>query len=304
MRETAETAGTETTKTETTPKEAGALQRPGVLRVMTMNVLAPGYADGEARRAVLREEVRRLAPDVLALQEVTRREADGLAADGWHVVPHPAWGPDGVGAVLAARLPFGARASDRLAVTERTSRTPWCGVVVAGLPLPEPLGTVVLVHHKPSWPYGFERERELQAVAAARLAEELRERCGARHTVLLGDLDAPPEAASLRFLRGLASLEGTSVCHQDAWEAVHPGEPGWTFSPRNPLVRDGDMPEEAGRRIDHILVGCGPCGPGLHIARCERVLTGPVDGVQASDHYGLFADLIPPHHPPGRWAGE
>jgi len=47
-----------------------------------------------------------------------------------------------------------------------------------------------------------------------------------RQTILLGDLDAEPDSASVRFLRGLQSVEGMSVCYQDAWERVHPGQPG------------------------------------------------------------------------------
>ena len=36
------------------------------------------------------------------------------------------------------------------------------------------------------------------------------------HCVLAGDLDAVPESASVRFLRGLQSLGGLSVCYRDA----------------------------------------------------------------------------------------
>ncbi|MBP0461032.1 endonuclease/exonuclease/phosphatase family protein [Streptomyces montanisoli] len=275
------------------------------VRLMTMNVLAPQYADGASRRAVLAREIQRLRPDVLALQEVTREDVAELVGAGWHVVPHPRWSSDGVGAVLAARRPFGHTTADTLQVTARTARTDWCGAVAAELTFPEPIGPLLVIHHKPSWPYGYEHERELQALAAARLADETAAEVAAerpvRHTVLLGDLDASPGAASLRFLRGSQSLGGTSVCFQDAWSAVHPGEPGPTFSPRNPLVRRGDMPEAQDRRIDYILLRCGLYGPGLRVSSCRRVLVEPVDGVQASDHYGVVADLTPPDHTPGLW---
>ncbi|MEU1934458.1 endonuclease/exonuclease/phosphatase family protein [Streptomyces coeruleorubidus] len=268
---------------------------------MTMNVLAPQYADGASRRAVLAREIRHQEPDVLALQEVTREDMAALVDDGWHVVPHPRWSSDGVGAVLAARRPFGHTVTDTLQVTERTERTSWCGVVAAEVRFPEPLGTVRVVHHKPSWPYDHEYERELQALVTARLVESVAAERPVRHTVLLGDFDATPEAASLRFLQGLQSLDGMSVCFQDAWSAVHAGEPGPTFSPANPLVRRGDMPEASDRRIDYILLRCGPHGPTLHASSCRRVLVRPVNGVYASDHYGLVADLTLPGHPPGRW---
>jgi endonuclease/exonuclease/phosphatase family metal-dependent hydrolase len=273
------------------------------LRVLTMNVLDPRYADGPARRRVLTDAVAAAAPDVLALQEVVADDVERLAADGWYVVPHPHTSPDGVGAVLATRTPPGRVRSDPLRVSGRTARTPWCGVVAAEVAYDEPLGGVLLVHHKPSWPYGFELEREWQARAAAVLAEEM-VTAGAgqlRHAVAMGDFDAGPDAASLRFWRGLQSLGSVSVCWQDAWEAVRPGEPGHTFSPRNPLVRAGDMPLEAGRRIDHVLTRCGIHGPTLRVSACERFLVDPVDGVQASDHYGLLVDLDVPERAPGDW---
>ncbi|MGW0474953.1 hypothetical protein [Streptomyces coeruleorubidus] len=61
------------------------------------------------------------------------------------------------------------------------------------------------------------------------------------------------------------------------------------------------MPEASDRRIDYILLRCGPHGPTLHASSCRRVLVRPVNGVYASDHYGLVADLTLPGHPPGRW---
>jgi len=134
----------------------------------------------------------------------------------------------------------------------------------------------------------FERERELQAVALARVLEELAtgQQC---HVVVAGDFDADPAAASVRFWTGRQSLEGLSVCYRDAWESLHPQEPGHTFTPENPLVADPDWPF---RRIDYILVRCGEHGgPTLAIRSCERIFDDPIEGVQVSDHYGLSAEL-------------
>ena len=49
------------------------------------------------------------------------------------------------------------------------------------------------------------------------------------------------------------------------------------------------------RRIDYIFVRCGEHeGPTLEIASCERIFDEPVDGVWASDHFGVSADLVTP----------
>jgi endonuclease/exonuclease/phosphatase family metal-dependent hydrolase len=90
-----------------------------------------------------------------------------------------------------------------------------------------------------------------------------------------------------------------SVCYQDAWEYVHPLDPGYTFDLENPLVRDGEVATAVTRKIDHILVRSGLHGPTLRVADCQRVLDGPVDGVWASDHYGVVADLCTPDDGPG-----
>lgn len=162
-----------------------------------------------------------------------------------------------------------------------------CGALVAPIEAPPPLGSLLFANHLPSWQLAFERERELQAVA---LAEELAG--GGRHTIVVGDLDADPTAAGIRFLTGRQSLGGISVCYRDAWESARSGDPGDTFSPANDLLTDPDWPFS---RIDYVLVRCGEHGgPTLRIASCDRVLDAPRAGVWASDHFGLTAVLEPP----------
>lgn len=200
-----------------------------------------------------------------------------------------------MGASIASRWPLGNVREADLHVTPRLDPSQrWIGsLAVAEVLVPEPVGPLLFVHHKPSWQRGFEYERELQAAAAARFVERL---VGGRnvHVVMAGDFDATPDASSVRFWRGRQSLDGTSVCYRDAWESVHPGEPGHTFSPRNPLVAGGDMPLELGRRIDYVMVRCGDYGPTLVISSCERIFDEPVEGVWGSDHFGVVADLAVP----------
>ncbi len=139
----------------------------------------------------------------------------------------------------------------------------------------------------------FEYERELQAVVAARVIEE-RVRQNGLHVMLVGDLDAEPDATSIRFWCGRQSLGGMSVCYRDAWQSTHPHEPGDTFTPDNPLMAlaNWDWPF---RRIDYLFVRCGEHGgPTLRISSCQRVFDEPTGEVWASDHFGLVADLAIP----------
>lgn len=162
-----------------------------------------------------------------------------------------------------------------------------------------PVGRLVVAHHKPNWPFPLEIEREQQAWRAALAVERL---AGDGPAVVLGDFDATPDAASLSVWKGRRSFDGVSVCYQDAWETVRPGEPGFTFSAENPLVRAGEVATAVSRRIDYVLVRAGRHGALLDVQRCDRLLDRPVEDVWASDHYGVVADLAVPRHAPGTWA--
>ena len=54
------------------------------------------------------------------------------------------------------------------------------------------------------------------------------------------------------------------------------------------------MALEVGRRIDHVMVRCVERGPTLDVRACERIFDEAVDGVWASDHFGVVADLVMP----------
>jgi endonuclease/exonuclease/phosphatase family metal-dependent hydrolase len=265
------------------------------VRVATLNLWGRNgsWAD---RRSVLINGFRELRPDLVALQEPIKTEDydqvvdllgpefdvvhydTGLVGDGDH---H--------GASIASRWPLGEVQEVDLNVSPRTADFP-CTTLIAEILTPDSIGPLLFANHLPSYQLNFEYERELQAVAAARFIEKL---VGQRstHVVLAGDFDADPEAASVRFWCGRQSLGGMSVCYRDAWESTHPGDPGHTFTPDNPLVVNPDWPF---RRIDYIFVRCADYGPTLEISSCARIFDEPIDGVWASDHFGVVADLALP----------
>jgi endonuclease/exonuclease/phosphatase family metal-dependent hydrolase len=269
------------------------------LRVLTMNIYGPGNPDWERRHQLAAETIQALDPDVIALQEVPVDSTEVLQRllGPDHHLAHFSQRENGVGGTLATRWPHRLIREIDLRITERSRDTlTWSAAVL--VEVETPLGPVVVTHHKPSWPFPFELERERQAVLVARALEEY---IGSRdlHAVVLGDFDATPDSASMLFWRGRRPAEGISVCYQDAWEYVHPDDPGHTFELANPLVREGEVATAVARKIDHILVRSGLHGPTLQVADCRRVLDRPVDGVWASDHYGVLADLAPPDQPPG-----
>jgi endonuclease/exonuclease/phosphatase family metal-dependent hydrolase len=290
-----------------------------LLRVATMNLWGwylpiEGSGIGQAqpgkpwpdawakRRSALITGLRRARPDIVAFQEaITGADYDqvpDLLGPGYHVAHQGDREADGSGVSIASRWPLtGVREVD-LNVTSRTADFP-CVSLLAEVEAPAPFGPLLFANHLPNYQLDFEYERELQTVAAAAAIEEA-VRGRDVHVVVAGDLDAIPEAASLRFWRGLQSLGGMSVAYRDAWEHVHPGDPGHRVTPRNPLLSEGTWPLERGRRIDYLLVRCGGHGhgPTLDIVACSRLFDEPVDGVWASDHFGVIADLTVAPQPP------
>jgi endonuclease/exonuclease/phosphatase family metal-dependent hydrolase len=268
----------------------------GVLRVATLNLWGRQGAWDE-RRSVLVEGLRELGPDLVAFQEAIVGEGYDQVADlldpSYHVAHQGVGllGDGNHGASIASRWPLGEVREVDLHLTERTKDYP-CAVLAAEVLAPEPLGPLLFVSYGPSHQLSVELEREMQAVTTARFVEEHVGRRD-RHVVLAGDFNTDPESASVRFWCGRQSLRGTSVCYRDAWEEGHPDEPGHTFSPRNPLVRENKPALGRGRRIDYVFVRCSDAlyGPTLDLSACELIFDKPVDGVWASDHFGVVADL-------------
>jgi endonuclease/exonuclease/phosphatase family metal-dependent hydrolase len=241
------------------------------VRVATLNLWGRS-GDWAARRTALTAGLRALAPDLMAFQEAEDQDhvAD-LLGPGYEVV-HRGF------VAIASRSPI--RAVHELQGETRAAAT-----------LMAEIGDIVLVNHFPSWAPSQESERERETVAAARLIEEL---VGDRHVIVGGDLDAVPDASSIRFWRGRQGLDGFSVKYWDAWETVHPGDPGHTFTPRNPLVmEETQVTREEARRIDYLFVRCTDDGPTLDIEDCRLIFDQPIDDTWASDHFGLAAELAP-----------
>jgi endonuclease/exonuclease/phosphatase family metal-dependent hydrolase len=248
------------------------------VRVVTQNLWAR-FGVWHERRAVLVEGLRELRPDIVAFQEAIKTEGydqvvDLLGSD-YHVAHHSNREADGSGSSIASRWPLAAVHELDLRLTPRTAGFP-CGALIAEIEIPDAIGTLLFVNHKPNFQSPLEYERELQAVTTARFVEKL-VRGRDLHVVLAGDQDAVPEAVSIRFWSGRQSVDGTSVCYRDAWESAHPHDSGPTFVPqRNPLVNSENWPGDVARRIDYVFVRCRDHGPTLRIAGCEQIFDEPL----------------------------
>jgi hypothetical protein len=186
------------------------------VRVVTLNLWGRRGGTGRTwaeRRSVLVDGFRRLSPDLVAFQEAVVTEGYDQVTDilgsGYHLAhqnDREAYRrddtEDGQGISIASRWSLGEVREVDLKVTPRTGDFAHA-TVLAEVLAPDPVGPLLFVNHLPSWQLTFEYERELQTVAAARAIEELVEGRDGMHVVLVGDLDATPDAASVRFWRGL-----------------------------------------------------------------------------------------------------
>jgi endonuclease/exonuclease/phosphatase family metal-dependent hydrolase len=135
--------------------------------------------------------------------------------------------------------------------------------------------------------------RERQAVALTDL--------DARHrrplpTILAGDLNAAPDAASIRYLTGRQSLEGRSVGYQDAWAVAGDG-PGYTWTSDNAeaasvIDQIVGQPNHR-RRIDYVFIGSPHDHPEgvCRVASASIAFDHPSENVWPSDHFGVVVDV-------------
>jgi endonuclease/exonuclease/phosphatase family metal-dependent hydrolase len=270
------------------------------LRVLTLNVQ---NGEGDARRTtLLNRELRRIRPDLVALQEVgfpgdRDQLADLLDGTGLHGT-HQADVLDRVppsadrygGIAVASRWPHRVlEAVDRNLPGD--ADLPWCALAVS-VPVPD-AGELLLLAPTSSWRLDAEAAREQQAIALAGL--------DARHrrtlpTIIAGDLNAAPDASSIRYLSGAQSLDGRSVHYHDAWAVAGDG-PGYTWSVDNPRAA-AEIEQLVGqpghrRRIDYVFVGSAHAHPEgrARIVAARLAVDGPVDGTWLTDHFGVLVEL-------------
>lgn len=267
---------------------------PPTLRVITLNIFGQ-QGRWPDRRQMLTDGLAKLNPGLVAFQEtIVNDEYDqvvDLLGPEYHVA-HQAqglFGDSNHAVSIASRWPITATHEVDQQFSDRTAVYP-CSTLIAEIDAPEPFRPLLFVDHGPIYHWTAERERELQAVAAAKRIEEVIDQRH-MHVVLAGDFNATPDASSMRFWTGLQSLDGVSVCYQEVWETLHPDDPGHTFSPDNPLAFNDEPHLQRGRRIDDILVRCEEHGPTLRVSSSHRIFDQPVNGVWASDHFGMMADF-------------
>jgi endonuclease/exonuclease/phosphatase family metal-dependent hydrolase len=281
------------------------------LRFVTLNLWGDN-GPHERRLALVELGLRKLAPDIVALQEVREipgrlaNQAETLAgalSGDFAFAPSAHWGGGSGGLAIVSKFPIRRFVSVALPHSTAEETRIVLSALVAG-----PAGDlwVHTTHLSYRMDEGVAREAQVQFVegeVAARVEPAARE----QPQVLLGDFNAVPDSDEIRWLAGLTTLGGRRVFYQDAWNAVHSvpvasspvatsaagaaAVAGWTWARHNPYRARMNW-LAADRRIDYIFVTPERRDGRGKIHTAEVVLSEPDDGgVYPSDHAGVMADV-------------
>lgn len=270
------------------------------LRVVTFNVW---NNEGDARRPeLINRELKRLDPDLVAFQEVLQtretktlsRLLDGLDLHAIHQADVQRYVPPFSdrygGTAIASRWPHQLVEALDLRLAGAID-VPW-STLAASIALPG-IGKMLFIAATAAWRLSAEAAREQQAIAITELDARHRQELP---TVIAGDFNATPDAASIRYLSGRQSLNGRSVRYHDAWAVAGEG-PGYTWTVDNPHARAGAgqivrQPHQRSR-FDYVFVGGWDAHPRsfAKVEAARLAFDKPVDGVWLSDHSGLVVDL-------------
>lgn len=261
-----------------------------MLRVLTLNIWNLS-GDWRARRSAILDVLRACAPDVICLQEVIETERGNQAAwlagelGGWSVAyagePPAGWPAALFGNAVLSRRPI--EVSGHVRLPHRPDEAEVQRLVVHAR-----TGGVDVFSTHLSWQLHDAALRERQVRALAAYVTERSDPGAPMGPVVAGDFNAEPDATAIRYLTGLASLDGASTYLQDAWRLAGDGGPGLTWSNANPHAA---LDHEPDRRLDYVLSGFHGRAGGGRPVECRVVADTPVDGVWPSDHFGVLAVL-------------
>lgn len=259
------------------------------VRVLTLNIwnrLGPW----DERLAVIRDGIREMSPDIVGLQEVIEvpghTQADaigvGLGYRAAYGMANEYGNGISLGNAVLSRWPI---------LTRQVFPLPAGGTdehrSMLFVELDSPHGKLPFFVTHLNWKQheGVVREQQVQEVAARVMAGAP---VDGLPPILVGDFNAPPDATEIRFLKGLQSLGGKSVYFADCFEQTGQG-PGVTFDGvRNQFA---EQYHEHPRRIDYVFVR----GPDKKVRgkplSARVVFDEPVNGVFASDHFGVLAEI-------------
>jgi endonuclease/exonuclease/phosphatase family metal-dependent hydrolase len=265
------------------------------LRVLTWN-LWWRFGPWEARRPAIAATLARLEADVICLQEVWEDAEGSFAAEladglGFHHVYGSRLVLDDVefGNAVLSRWPITGSSVLPLPSTEGTEELRTC----VRADIDGPRGALQVFSTHLNWRFDQSDVRQEQVDSICRFIDASKPADGrAFPPILGGDFNADPDSDEIRMLSGRAATPVPKLVFHDAWEvagqASDSSATGATWTNRNPYAK---LDLEPDRRIDYLFVGWPKAGGAGHVTRCTVEALEPVDGVVASDHLAVLAEL-------------
>lgn len=256
------------------------------------------FGHWERRQAGIIDALRALEADVVGLQEVWHTNDANFAqqlADllGYQMAFAPSPRPEkwqrrigddttGIGNAVLSRWPITTANQVRLPAGDAPDEGRMALVTTIDTPWGElPFTTT---HLNSAWGQSAIREAQLQTTL-----EHMATMPTHRFPpVLCGDFNAAPDFDEIRAVSGRRPPLAPCGPLLDAWEFLHPLEPGWTWDRTNPHV---DALHEPNARIDYLFVG-PPDQDGIGRPQAAGLFGHqPADGVWPSDHFGVWVEL-------------
>lgn len=265
------------------------------LRMVSWNIWWR-FGPWEARRPAIAATLARLDADIVCLQEVwddgdvcfAAELAEGL---GFHHVYGQRLDIAGVtfGNAVLSRWPItGSEVLDLPAPPAHEEHRTCLRADIAG-----PRGPLQVFTTHLNWRFDQSATRQDQVRAICAFIASSRPDGGRPYPpILCGDFNADPDSDEIRMLNGRAATPEPKLVFHDAWEvaggASTSSAAGATWSNANPYAK---LDLEPDRRIDYVFVGWPKAGGAGHPVVCRVEGIDPVDGVVASDHLAVLAEL-------------
>lgn len=258
-----------------------------MLRVLTLNIWNLGGVWRDRRDAIV-GVLAEHRPDIVCLQEVVAsdrgHQAEWIASQlgGWSVAfagEGPSTGSGLFGNAIISRWPIETTSSRALPYVDDPTE-------IQRLVLHARTDGIDVFCTHLAWQLHDAALRERQVLDLMAFVDAETDPDSPLGPIVAGDFNAEPDSTAVRYLTGLASLDGRSTYLQDAWRLAGDGGPGFTWMNHNPHAAVDAEPE---RRLDYIFSAFhGPGGTGRPV-ECLVVADQPVDGVWPSDHFGVSA---------------
>jgi len=260
------------------------------MRVLTLNLWGE-KGPLAARRVIIRDWILELKPDLIGFQEVVHSEGQSQVSDFLEEAGYTcrfgrslAHGQSAYGNSIASRWPISYDVVHGL--PSGPGRMEPRSMLIARVCSPQ--GDLSFACTHLSFGAGLSAVRTAQIEAVRRFLSQC-SKGGDLAPVLVGDFNCSSGSPEMKNLRK-GCKRRAALGFYDAWLLGGDGSDGFTHLKDNPYSRE-QLP--ADRRVDYILIArvVGGMVPLKRVIDCRVVCTAARDGVWASDHFGVFAEL-------------